>query len=70
MSWVLGVVWTVTNVSFIIYHVGYSLPAKTKRNIQQAQMISDPNNSMEIQESLSDEGNTKDDNVIPDLTDG
>ena len=70
MSWVLGVVWTVTNVSFIIYHVGYSLPAKTKRNIQQAQMISDPNNSMEIQESLSDEGNTKYDNVIPDLTDG
>ena len=70
MSWVLGVVWTVTNVSFIIYHVGYSLPAKTKRNIQQAQMISDPNNSMEIQESLSDKGNTKDDNVIPDLTDG
>ena len=70
MSWVLGVVWTVTNVSFIIYHVGYSLPAKTKRNMQQAQMISDPNNSMEIQESLSDKGNTKDDNVIPDLTDG
>ena len=68
MSWVLGVVWTVTNVSFIIYHVGYSLPAKTRRNMQQTQIISDLNNSMETQESLSEEGDTKDDNVISDLT--
>ena len=68
VSWVLGVVWTVTNVSFIIYHVGYSLPAKTRRNMQQTQIISDLNNSMETQESLSDEGDTKDDKVISDLT--
>ena len=31
---VLGVVWTVTNISFIAYHVIYSLPAKAKRNMQ------------------------------------
>ena len=38
MSWVLGVVWTVTNVLFIAYHVIYSLPAKTKRNMQRETM--------------------------------
>ena len=38
MSWVLGVVWTVTNILFIAYHVIYSLPAKTKRNMQRETM--------------------------------
>ena len=34
----LGVVWTVTNVLFIAYHVIYSLPAKAKRNMQRETM--------------------------------
>ena len=50
VSWVLGVVWTVTNVLFIAYHVIYSLPAKTKRNMQREtmKMVSDQKNPLEI----------------------
>ena len=50
VSWVLGVVWTVTNILFIAYHVIYSLPAKTKRNMQREtmKMVSNQKHPLEI----------------------
>ena len=50
MSWVLGLVWTVTNILFIAYHVIYSLPAKTKRNMQREtmKMVANQKNPLEI----------------------